>query len=354
MASRTPATRAGIAADSAASPALPISGRITAAQIAEKCGVSISTVSKVLNGRRDVSEATRRRVEETILEHGYQPRGNREGTSLLLDLVFDQYESEWAGEILRSGAAAAQGEGLAVVLTSLTEGDERRHWIADLRARGSRGCILLLPRLGARLRAELRTLDVPFVVVDPRGEPDPEVMTVGATNWSGGLAATRHLLELGHRRIAVIGGHPDLLCSRARVDGHRAALETANIPVDPKLVRWSDFDVAAGFAQADELLARSDRPSAIFACSDTQALGVLEAARRHHLRVPHDLSVVGFDDLPISRWTSPPLTTVHQPLEDMIRTAVRLVLSPGAAEGAHHGVELATSLVVRESTAPPA
>lgn len=330
------------------------SGRITAAQIAKESGVSTSTVSKVLNGRHDVSAATRRRVLALVAEYGYRPRRDHvKEAPALVDLVFDEYETEWAAEIVGVAAAAAQEEGLAIVLTVLSAGNQRNHWLADVRARGTRGCILLLPRLDPRLRAELRSHGVPFVVVDPRGDPDPEVLTVGATNWSGGLAATRHLVELGHVRIAVIGGHPDLLCSRARVDGHRAALETAGIQVDQRLVRWSDFAVEAGYAQADALLALQDRPTAIFAGSDTQALGVLGAARRRGLRVPADLSVVGFDDLAISRWTSPPLTTVHQPLPEMIRTAMHLVLSVDNQPAPHRGVELATSLVVRESTAPP-
>jgi LacI family transcriptional regulator/LacI family xylobiose transport system transcriptional regulator len=327
---------------------------VTAAQIAEESGVSLSTVSKVLNGRHDVSAATRRRVQELIAEHGYRPRpGRADRAPALIDLVFERYNSEWATEIVRSAVAAAEAEGLAVVVTSLDAGADHAGWIERMRARGSRGVILIIPRLEPTLDAELRALGLPIVALDPRGEPDPAVVTVGATNWSGGLAATRHLVELGHERIAVIGGHADMLSSRARVDGHRAALETAGIPVDADLVRWSDFQVEGGLTQAEELLSLRHPPTAIFAGNDLQALGVLEAARRRQLRVPEDLSVVGFDDLPISRWTSPPLTTVRQPFAQMIRTAVGLLLSLGQGEAPpHHGVELATSLVVRASTAP--
>ncbi len=329
--------------------------RVTAAQIAAESGVSVSTVSKVLNGRHDVSASTRRRIEELIRQHGYQPRaGRNEDRPALVDLVFDHINTEWATEIIRGAVAAAQAEGLAVVLTSLSDGDEREHWLRDLRTRGTRGVIMMVPQLETRTRAELRELALPLIAVDPHGDPDPDVVTVGATNWSGGLAATRHLVELGHRRIAVIGGHRDMMCSRARVDGHRAALETAGIPIDPALVRWANFEVEGGLAAATELLALPDLPTAIFAGNDLQALGVLEAARLRGLRIPDDLSVVGFDDLLISRWTSPPMTTVHQPLGEMVSTAVQLVLALGRGEAApHHGIELATSLVVRESTGPP-
>lgn len=329
--------------------------RVTAAQIAAESGVSVSTVSKVLNGRQDVSASTRRRIEELIRQHGYQPRpGRSEGPPALVDLVFDHINTEWATEIIRGAVAAAQASGLAVVLTSLSDGDEREHWLRDLRVRGTRGIIMMVPQLEARTRAELRELALPLIAVDPHGDPDPDIVTVGATNWSGGLAATRHLIELGHRRIAVIGGHEDMMCSRARVDGHRAALETAGIAIDPDLVCWANFEVEGGLAVASGLLSLADPPTAIFAGNDLQALGVLEAARRRGLRVPEDLSVVGFDDLLISRWTSPPLTTVHQPLGEMVSAAVQLVLALNRGEAPpHHGIELATSLVVRESTGAP-
>lgn len=329
--------------------------RVTAAQIAAESGVSVSTVSKVLNGRQDVSASTRRRIEELIRQHGYQPRpGRSEGPPALVDLVFDHINTEWATEIIRGAVAAAQAAGLAVVLTSLSDGDEREHWLRDLRARGTRGIIMMVPQLEARTRAELRELALPLIAVDPHGDPDPDIVTVGATNWSGGLAATRHLIELGHRHIAVIGGHEDMMCSRARVDGHRAALETAGIAIDRRLVCWANFEVEGGLAVAAELLSLADPPTAIFAGNDLQALGVLEAARQRGLRVPEDLSVVGFDDLLISRWTSPPLTTVHQPLGEMVSAAVQLVLALNRGEAPpHHGIELATSLVVRESTGAP-
>jgi DNA-binding LacI/PurR family transcriptional regulator len=138
------------------------------------------------------------------------------------------------------------------------------------------------------------------------------------------------------------------------MDGYRSAMEAADLHVDPDLVRWGDFHVDGGFKQASALLDLPNPPTAIFCGSDLQALGALEAARLHHLRVPTDLSLVGFDDLPLSRWTSPPLTTVRQPRADMAATAVRLLLAQGHDEQQPSpSVELATSLVVRESTAPP-
>lgn len=124
--------------------------------------------------------------------------------------------------------------------------------------------------------------------------------SIGATNWQGGLAATRHLVELGHRRIGAISGPPQMMCSRARIDGYRAALETAGLPVDRRLIRTGDFHHETGYRLGRELLDRPDRPTAVFAGNDLQALGFYEAARELGLRIPQDVSVVGFDDLPVA------------------------------------------------------
>ena len=203
-------------------------------------------------------------------------------------------------------------------------------------------------------RQQLETRSIPFVVVDTAGEQPPGVPTVGSANWAGGLAATRHLLGLGHRRIAVISGPGDVLCSRARIDGYRSALEEAGVALDPSFVRYGDFYVGGGFGHGMSLLERPDRPTAIFAGSDFQALGVLRAARELGLRVPEDLSVVGFDDLPVAEWIGPRLTTIRQPLQEMASTATRMVLSLARGETpANLRIDLATELIVRESTARP-
>jgi LacI family transcriptional regulator len=178
------------------------------------------------------------------------------------------------------------------------------------------------------------------------------VPTIGATNWSGGLSATEHLISLGHRRIGLIAGPKSLLCSRARLDGYRAALEAAGI--EEQMIVPGDFMHESGFAGGAELLDRAHPPTAIFASSDTMALGAYEAARRRGLRVPDDVSIVGFDDLPESRWSSPPLTTVRQPLAEMGAQAARTALRLARGEDIEvPRVELATELVVRDSTAPP-
>jgi DNA-binding LacI/PurR family transcriptional regulator len=331
-------------------------GGVTIARIAAEAGVSVPTVSKVVNGRTDVAPTTRKRVEAIIRKHGYQRRaGQRVAPSKLLELVFHELESAWAVEIIRGVEQVARASGLGVVLSEL-EGRRvpGRGWIEEVLARRPTGVISVFSDLSASQYAQLRARGIPVVVVDPVGEAGPEVPSIGATNWRGGLTATRHLLELGHTRIGVIGGPEQVLCSRARVDGFRAAMETAGLPVDPALVRYGDFHVESGYRHGKGLLGLAGRPSAIFAGSDLQALGVYEAARETGLRIPDQLSVVGFDDLPIARWVGPPLTTVRQPLVEMAMAGAQLMLTLAAGEHpVHRRLELATSLVVRQSTAPP-
>ncbi|MEU4150169.1 LacI family DNA-binding transcriptional regulator [Streptomyces sp. NPDC026659] len=330
----------------------------TLAEIAREAGVSAPTVSKVLNGRADVAAATRARVEELLRAHGYRRRRAEATRSPLIDLVFHELESAWAMEVIRGVENVAREAGLSVVLSEsagrLTPG---RTWADQVAGRRPHGVILVLSDLDDAQRALLTSRRVPFVVLDPAGDPGADVPSIGATNWQGGLAATRHLIDLGHTRIGAISGPSRMMCSRARLDGYRAALETAGLPVDPALVKAGDFHHDSGRRLGLELLRAPDRPTAVFAGNDLQALGLYEAARELGLRVPEDLSVVGFDDLPVARWVGPPLTTVRQPLTEMAEAAARLVLDLGRTDSpsASTRVELATSLVVRSSTgAPPA
>lgn len=327
----------------------------TLAFIAEQTGVSVPTVSKVINGRSDVSNETRRRIEAAIIEHGYQRAPRSVARSQLIEVIFHELESEWALEIVRGVERVAVRRHLAVVLTE-TQGRRTpgRGWIEGALARRPTGVIAVFSDLSATMREQLRTRGIPFVILDPAGEPLHDTPSVGATNWNGGLTATRHLLSLGHRRIAVIGGPAGILCSRARVDGFRAAMDEAGVPIDPSLVSHGAFQVDEGIATGRALLARPDRPTAIITGNDLQALGVYQAAREARLHIPEDLSVVGFDDLPVARWVGPPLTTVRQPLIEMAEAAAELVLDLARGEEPPQmRVELATELIVRESTAPP-
>ena len=332
------------------------SDRPTIARVAAQAGVSVPTVSKVINGRADVSPETRRRVEAAIRDQGYHRSDRIQRTAPILELIFHELESEWALEIVRGVEHVAGQHHLAVVLSELhgrrTPG---RGWIEGALARHPTGVIAIFSDLSELTRTQLRTRGIPFVVVDPTGEPLHDTPSIGATNWNGGLTATRHLLGLGHRRIAVVGGPEGILCSRARMDGYRAAMDAAGVPIDPELISHGQFQVEEGVRKGQALLRRPDRPTAIIAGNDLQALGVYQAAREARLHIPEDLSVVGFDDLPVARWVGPPLTTIRQPLYEMAVAAAELVLALARGEQpVQTRIELATELVIRESTAPPA
>lgn len=330
--------------------------RVKLNELADEAGVSLSTVSKVLNGRSDVAAATRARVEAILDRQGYQRRVGLSNRAALIELVFPELETAWAMEIIRGVENIARSNGLSVVLTE--SGDRHspgNDWVDGVLRRRPVGVVLVFSDLAEEAKAKLKSRAIPFVIIDPAGDPAADVPSVGSANWTGGLMATRHLIELGHKRIAAITGRDDMMCSFARVDGYRSAMSSAGLSVDETLVRFGDFRVDGGRAIALELLSRPDRPTAIFAGSDLQALGVIEAARTLGLRVPTDLSIVGYDDLALAQWSSPALTTIHQPLTAMAEEAARLVVRMSDAPlDTIPRMDLATRLVVRESTAPPA
>ncbi|MGW6199348.1 LacI family DNA-binding transcriptional regulator [Kribbella sp. NPDC055110] len=329
--------------------------RPTIAKIAEQAGVSVPTVSKVLNGRADVAAATRARIESLIQEHGYRRRSSSTAAGPMIDLVFNQLGGEWAMELIRGVEEVVRAEGVELVLSECGGAlRPRQEWIESVLNRRPLGVIMVFSDLDADQRAQLEARRIPFVVVDPVGDVGDDVPSIGSANWNGGRLATTHLRTLGHTRIGMIGGPIETLCSRQRVDGYTDALRSTGVDVDPALVRWADFAVAGAHREALALLRLADRPTAIFAGSDMQALGVYQAARELGLDVPRDLSVVGYDDLPVAQWVTPTLTTVHQPLQQMAQLATRVVLdlSRGRTPAALR-LDLAVDIRIRQSTTQP-
>ncbi|MFI7388064.1 LacI family DNA-binding transcriptional regulator [Streptomyces sp. NPDC049813] len=333
--------------------------KVTISTIAAEAGVSTATVSKVLNGRADVSTATRDRVRQIMARHHYQPRRARRRGGVV-DLVLNELDSLWSIEIIRGAEEALRDEGVSMMLSAVHGSSSGTNaWLDQLAARRSDGAILVVSDLTPRQRTRLAALNIPFVLVDPVGNVDPTVPTIGATNWAGAIAATEHLIGLGHRRIAHLGGPRQLLCSRARADGFRAAMEAAGLPVHDGAVRYGEFNDLSGHTEMAALLDAENTvgpsPTAVFAASDLQAFGAYTALRERGLRVPDDVSVVGFDDVPVTRWSDPALTTVRQPLQDMAGMAATTLLRLIDGEDVNlPRVEFATRLVVRSSTAAPA
>ncbi|WP_460497777.1 LacI family DNA-binding transcriptional regulator [Glycomyces tarimensis] len=340
----------------------PANPRATLAAVAERAGVSKATASKVLNGRPGVSEETRRQVQQAIAELGYMPStGPREPVARnSIHVVFDMIINMYSLYVLDGVLSAGTELGVDVVTSALGTGGVVPEAslgvdkIKEIASRGHSGLIVVTTQLTGEEIALCESLGLPLVVIDPLNPLDDRVTSVGATNWAGGVQATRHLLKLGHRRIAFAGGPEHSVPGRERLHGYREALETAGLTPDPLLTSHGAFAPETGSKAAEFLLDMAEPPTAIFAGSDVIALGALRVAQHRGMAIPGDLSIVGFDDVYGVMWTEPALTTVRQPLRQMGRVAARTVL--GLADGKRpdsHHVQLATSLVVRESTAPP-
>lgn len=323
------------------------------AEVAELAGVSISTVSKVANGGSDVGEATRARVAEILQSQQYVPRRRRKTQPTITVLVRTIPMSSNV-EFLAGALAEAQSQGVQISLVQHGDNEPDDDWLEQFTPRVTRAVIALSSALSPDQQEQLKNQGVPLIVVYPQDTANLGAPSVGVTDWAGGVTATKHLLDLGHRRIAMLAGPEDTLVARARLSGFRDALDAAKISVDPALVVAGTFDYESGVRQARAVLSLADRPTAIFAASDRQAMGAIEAARQLSLRVPEDVSIIGFDDLAAAAMTSPPLTTIAQPLMEMGAVAVTMALSlienrPLITRDA----VLSTSLVVRDSTAAP-
>ncbi|MCS5717504.1 substrate-binding domain-containing protein [Herbiconiux sp. CPCC 205763] len=326
----------------------------TLAEIAAAAGVSVPTVSRVLNGKRGISESKRTAIEKLLDERGYERRKSRREMALI-DFVISSLDTQWATELLRGAQAEAAREGADLVIT-VTDGHPAGtpDWIERLTARGTDGVVLVVSELADGARDELSRLQVPVVLIDPVGTDTESYVTVAATDWAGGRDATEHLLGLGHTRIGFITGPLVLECHQDRLDGYFSALGRARVATDSTLVREGNSLTPGGQKFGGELLDLPDRPTAIISGSDEQAYGVYLAARERGIRIPEDLSIVGFDDVDLCQWVTPQLTTVRQPLAGMAAEATRLLLTLSRGDAiANPRVQLASELVVRDSTSAP-
>jgi len=338
--------------------------RATLATVADSAGVSVATVSKVLNGRSDVAPATRALVQEMLQQHDYAasaPQRSEAAAHPTVEVEVDGELRAYSSEIVQGVVDSGAQVGVAVVVSTHVGRAGNRPaerpavWARALAAAGRRAVIAVTSELTAEHLTALSRAKMPLVVVDAMDMPRARVTSVGSTNFAGGLTATQHLLVLGHRRIGYVGGPASAACNHARLHGYRAAMEADGAPVLPGYVTTGLFDYENGVAMGAAMLELPEPPTAIFAGSDEVALGVVEAARARGLRVPQNLSLVGFDDTQLARMASPPLTTVRQPLREIGAVALRTALRLAAGETIEsHHVELATALVVRGSTAPPA
>ena len=332
-----------------------IPARSTVREVAAAAGVSIATVSRVLNGRGSVTAETRALVESTVARldrPGPRPRGPARPISGAVLVRCPYLLTDYFGIIVSSIAETLQLHDRALLL-SAGEAAQYSPVLPRLPGRaGIAGAVLVLPPEPAADLEALRRRRFPFVVVDPRLPPPRDVAAVSAAHAAGARRLTAHLTGLGHRRIGVVAGPREWLASDARLAGHAAALADAGVLGAPELIRHVEPTVAWGRRAAGDLLELGQRPTALVGFNDKAAVGALQAAAARGLQVPQDVSIAGFDDIDLSRATTPMLTTVRQPLAEMGRMAVTLLarlLDRHTLEALH--VQLATELVVRDSTA---
>lgn len=345
----------GCASSSTRPPTPPLRGRVTMQQVASEAGVSISTVSKVINGRYGVSAETVDHVTRVIDRLGYEAslvarslRNRRTNVVGVLVMDFEPFSTE----VLKGVADAVHGTGYELIAYSAggheeaREGWERRS-LTRLMATLVDGAVLVTPTV-----TDVQA-DGPVVAVDPQAGPSA-LPAVAAHNLQGARLGVEHLIELGHTRIGMITGRSDLMSAQQREQGYREAMAAAGLGVDQALVQSGGFEPDLSRVAARELLSGTDRPTAVFAANDLSALAVLEVAQELGIDVPGQLSVVGFDNIPESVLAEPSLTTVQQPIRRMGQEAAEMLLALIAGEDVHDlDRTLDTSLVLRSSTAPP-
>ena len=329
--------------------------RVTIHDVAAQAGVSTATVSKVINQRYGVAAATTARVQAVIDELGYEAslvaRSLRNHRTNVIGILVADLEP-FSTELLKGAADAIRGSGFELVVYSAggRAGDMvgwERRYLSRLSGTLVDGAVLVTPTV-VNVQA-----GAPVVAVDPHAGPSG-FPTVDADSLSGARLATEHLLSLGHRRIAMLAGRADLQSANLREQGYREALAVAGVPFVDSLVRVGGYDADLSALAAHELLAGPERPTAVFAANDVTAIATIEVALALGLRVPDDVSVVGFDNIPESALCVPPLTTVNQPIRTMGERAVEMLIQlirGQPVERTH--LTLATELVVRGSTAPP-
>ena len=326
--------------------------RVKMADVARTAGVSVATVSKVVNGRYGVSQETLARVQRVIDDLGYEAslgaRSLRSHRTNVLGILVAEFEP-FSTELLKGAGSVVGSTGYELLAYSGGGGGEvgwERRYLSRLSGTLIDGAVIVTPTV-------LDTYPgVPVIAIDPHAGPSG-LPTVDSDNLAGGVMATEHLISLGHRRIAHLGGRTDLDSARLREQGFRQAMAAAGLPVDESLVLAGGYRRLTSAAPAHDLLDRPDRPTAVFAANDLSALAVLDAARDLGLRVPHDVSVVGFDNVPESALSEPPLTTVAQPLREMGATALRMLADLVSGREVPMHLRLATELHVRSTTAPP-
>ena len=294
--------------------------KVTIRDVASKAGVSVTTVSRVLNGKDDISEETTQKVLSVVQDLGYASslaaRGMRSHKINLIGLILHDVASSYSQEIMRgvNQVIAKLDQDLIIYtsggLDSENVAQHERYYVALLNGTITDGAIMVTPT------ATQFTTHAPLVIIDPNSET-PGYPAIIATNQEGALAAMNYLTDFGHRRIGHITGEMKLVSASQRLQGYKDGLAAAGLPLDEDLIEIGDYTTETAVICARKLLSMADRPTAIFAANDMSAMGVYQAAREFGLQIPEDLSVIGFDNLREAAYLNPPLTTIDQFVEKM-------------------------------------
>ena len=312
-------------------PALPDPDNypVTIQMVAQSAGVSASTVSRILNGTAVVSALKKKAIDDAIAMLGYVPnpvaRGLAGGRTLSIGVVTQALDSPFYGAALRGIESELDPAGYSPLFVSGNWNITTEARCMDvLRSRRVDGIIVLTGRLTDQaLKSYAKTLPI---VITGRALEAPGLFALNFDNFEGGRLATQHLIKLGHRRIAFISGDPQHPDATERLRGYRAALEEADIAYEPALVVPGEYHEVSGLLAVDRLLKSQQQFTAIFASNDQMAIGAALGLHRSSLRVPEDVSLVGFDDLPASMYSIPPLSTIHQPAYELGRLAASAML----------------------------
>ena len=330
---------------------------VTISDVAHSAGVSIKTVSRVLNWESNVSEETRRKVLSTIEALGYQPNPSAQqlarGRSALIGLLFHDAASSYIIEVLNGLLEISEVQGYRVSLhhCDISNPDDIATVIRMASQRQIDGLVFTPPCDNSTQIVEaLQSMDFPFVQLTPH-ERSPHCAWVTATDEQGAFEITRHLLELGHRRIGIIQGTCNHQASCDRLSGFRRAFLSYGLEPAVDLIQPGSWTFESGLECAAKLLGMKNRPSAIVAANDEVAAGVIQAAWRLGIQCPAQLSVVGFDDVPLAKQLCPPLTTVRQPIREIAKTAMSILIEHLIqGNGKIRNVQVPTQLIVRQST----
>jgi len=330
---------------------------ITIADVAARAGVSKTTVSRVLNAKGELDEATAARVRKVIDDLGYVPSsravGLARGRTRIVGVLVPSLTWPWMGDVLQGVVDVVEAESYGLLLFTCNRGEESmRQFATQVSAKSFDGLLVIEPEGTLDYIETLHARGLPVVMIDDRGH-QPLFPSVATTNRSGAEAAAQHLLERGRRKPIVVRGPERFGCTEERLAGFGEIYARAGAPIPGNFVVDGDFTFDAGRHAIKRFIEEGAEFDAIFAHNDLSAAGAIQALREAGLKVPGDVAVVGFDDIPLAAHTEPPLTTVRQPLREMGGAAARMLLTffAGAPISETRTV-IPTNLVVRGSTEP--